>query len=135
MSLLTWNETMMLGIGDIDRQHQRWIELINALHEAMHEGKGSETINETLAHMLDYTRVHFVHEERLLLQHSYPGYTQHKQLHDNFISQLKDVRDRLENGHIILTMEVMRSLRNWLKDHIQNIDRQYAPFLKGKGVI
>lgn len=76
-----------------------------------------------------------IHEERLLLQHTYPGYTQHKQLHANFINQLKDLQDRLENGHIRLTMKIMRSLRNWLKDHIQNIDRQYAPFLKGKGVV
>lgn len=135
MSLLTWNERMMLGIQSMDNQHQRWIELINDLHEAMQQGKGSDALNQTLASMLDYTRVHFAHEERLLLRHSYPGYTQHKKLHDDFIKKIKDIQDRLQKNHILLTMEIMKSLRDWLTDHIQNVDRQYAPFLKSKGII
>jgi hemerythrin len=132
MSLLTWNEKMMLGIENIDNQHQRWITLINDLHEAMQQGKGSEVLNQTLAAMLNYTSVHFADEERLLLKHSYPGYTQHKQLHDDFIKKIKDIQDRLQKSHILLTMEIMKPLRDWLTHHIQNVDRQYAPFLKSK---
>lgn len=135
MPLLTWNETMMLGIQSMDNQHQRWIGLINDLHDAMQQGKGSEVVNRTLTGMLDYARVHFVDEERLLLQHSYPGYTQHKQLHDNFIKKIKEIQDQLQKGHIILTMEIMKSLRDWLTNHIQSVDRQYAPFLKRKGIV
>jgi hemerythrin len=134
MPLLTWNENMMLGIQSMDNQHQRWIDLINDLHDAMQQGKGSESVNQTLASMLDYTRVHFANEERLLLKHSYPGYTQHKQLHDGFIKKIKDLQDRLQKGHILLTMEIMKSLRDWLTHHIQSVDRQYAPFLKSKGI-
>lgn len=39
MSLLAWNENMMIGIESIDNQHQRWIGLINDLHEAMQQGR------------------------------------------------------------------------------------------------
>lgn len=135
MPLLTWNENMMLGIQSMDNQHQRWIGLINDLHDAMQQGKGGEWVNQTLAAMLDYTRIHFANEERLLLKHSYPGYTQHKQLHDGFVKKINELQDRLQKGHILLTMEIMKSLRDWLTHHIQNVDRQYAPFLKGKGVV
>lgn len=135
MPLLTWNENMMIGIQSIDNQHQRWIDLINDLHETMQRWKGSEAINQTLASMLDYTRVHFSDEEKLLSTHSYPGYVQHKQLHDGFINRIKELQDRLQKGHIILTISVMKSLRDWLKNHIQKVDRQYAPFLKSKGIV
>lgn len=135
MPLLTWNETMMLGIQSVDNQHQRWIELINDLHDAMQQGKGGEAVNRTLVSILDYTHVHFRHEECLLLQHSYPGYTQHKQLHDGFINKINDLQNRLQKGDILLSMELMKSLRDWLINHIQSVDRQYAPFLKQKGVV
>ncbi len=135
MPLLTWNETMMLGIQSVDSQHQCWINLINELHEAMQQGRGSKVLNQTLTAMLDYTRVHFADEEHLLLINFYPGYTQHKQLHDSFIKKIQDLQDRLQRNHILLTMEIMRSLRDWLSNHIQSVDRQYVPFLKSKGIV
>ena len=34
----------------------------------------------------------------------------------------------------MLSMEVMSFLSDWLKNHIMKTDKQYGPYLNGKGV-
>lgn len=125
---------MIIGLQSMDFQHQHWVRLINQLHEAMLQGKGNQVINQTLNDMLGYTRVHFASEERLMSENGYPTYHQHKKLHDDFIEKIQNLKDRLDQGHMILAMEIMKEMRNWLTQHIQNKDRQYTSFLKQKGV-
>jgi hemerythrin len=55
MPLLTWNDSIAIGLPSMDAQHQRWIELINNLHEAMRQGKDREAVGKTLAEMAGTT--------------------------------------------------------------------------------
>ena len=135
MALLSWNESLIIDIQSIDFQHKHWVRLINELHEAMLQGRASQVIDQTLTNALGYTRLHFATEERLLSENGYPTYNQHKKLHDDFINKILNLNDRLEKGHTVLAMELIGEMRNWLADHIQNIDRQYVSFLKQKGVV
>ena len=134
MALLAWNESLTINIQSIDFQHKHWVRLINELHEAMLRGKGSKVIDQTLDNALGYTRLHFATEERLLLENGYPTYEQHKRLHDDFVGKVMCLKDRLNQGQAVLAMELITEMRDWLAQHIQNVDRQYAPFLKQKGV-
>ncbi|MBL8254285.1 MAG: hemerythrin family protein [Candidatus Competibacter sp.] len=134
MALLAWNESLIIDIQSMDFQHKHWVRLINELHEAMLRGKGSAAINQTLDNALGYTRLHFAAEERLLSENAYPTFEQHKKLHDEFVSSILRLKDRLSEGHAVLAMELITEMRDWLTQHIQNADREYAPFLKRKGV-
>ena len=134
MALLDWNESLSIAIQIMDFQHKHWIRLINELHEAMLRGKGSGAIDQTLDKALGYTRLHFAAEERLLAENGYPAYPQHKKLHDDFVGSLLCLKERLGEGHTVLAMELITEMQDWLRQHIQNADRQYAVFLKQKGV-
>jgi hemerythrin-like metal-binding protein len=134
MSLITWSTSIALDIPSIDNQHQRWISLINDLHEAMRTGKGRAVVGQTLTAMIDYTRTHFTAEEGLMSKHKYPEYTQHKALHDEFTAKLLDWQRQQKVTDTVLTLEVMNTLKDWLINHIQTVDRKYVPYLKSKGV-
>lgn len=132
MPLITWNDSIALGLPSMDVQHQRWIDLINNLHEAMRQGKGREVIGRTLADMADYARTHFTAEETLLTLHKYPDYAAHKAQHDAFMARVRGWQQ--QTGDAALTLEVMSWLKDWLVSHIQTVDRAYVPWLKSKGV-
>ncbi len=135
MPLIAWNESIAINIASIDAQHQRWIGLINDLHEAMKVGKGRHVIGDTLDAMVDYTKTHFRNEEGLMSTNGYSEFAQHKAIHDEFINKIVGWQDRYRQGEAGLTLEVMSSLGDWLQSHIRSVDKRYAPHLKCKGVV
>ena len=137
MPLLVWNARMKIGIQSMDHQHQYWILLMNNLHDALYKNTDKTIAYNYLTGMLNYTRTHFVDEERLLFENSYPDYASHKELHDDFIRQLEKLRKSVEQGlnsDWSLVLEIIKLMSKWLKDHIQGSDQKYASFLKEKGV-
>jgi len=134
MPLIQWDQAYSVSIGSIDNQHKRWIELVNNLHQAMLEGKGKDVLDQTLNAMIDYTKVHFSTEEKLMSQHGYGEFAAHKKLHDQFIERVAQLQQRKDSGEKALTIDVMTTLKDWLINHIQKVDTRYSGFLKEKGV-
>lgn len=128
---------MEIDIESMDKQHKRWIELMNNLHEAIQHRMDKSVIEKAMIGILFYTRIHFEDEERLLLLNDYPDYANHKKLHDDFIEQLKVLKQSQEKDQQsdwLLIMKLMDLMSKWLINHIQKADRKYAFFLKEKGV-
>jgi len=100
----------------------------------MRQGKGRDVIAQTLAKVVDYTRTHFTYEEELMAKSGYPEYAQHKAMHDEFVLRVQDWQHRQQASDVALTLEVMGSLKDWLLNHIQTVDRRYVPWLKGKNI-
>lgn len=131
MPLITWNTTLSVNYKEIDAQHQRWVALINQLHEAMSQGKGREIMGQVLAELLDYTRTHFVTEERIMVDHAYPDYQRQKAAHDAFIQKVGDLRTRFLGGEAVITLDVMKFIKEWLTNHIQVMDKKIGVYLNG----
>ena len=137
MSLIQWeSEIFSVGYPDMDDQHKIWISIINNLHGTL---KGDDAViesGEVLNAMLDYTQLHFSAEEALMLSVNYPGYKQHKLAHDRFIDKLNRLQDDLNSEEGILGADLMGIvscwLKNWLVDHIVNMDKQYSSYLSAK---
>jgi len=134
MALITWNNDLSVNINEFDEEHKKLISMINDLHSAMGSGKGKETIGSVLSRLVDYTKTHFAAEEKLMLKHRYPGYVSHKALHDDLTKQVVDLQKKLQEGKVLVTVQVMNFLRDWLSNHIQNTDKKYGPFFIGKGI-
>lgn len=134
MSLVTWNTNYSVNVKQFDDQHMKLVDLVNKLHDAMKVGKGSEVIGDVLKSLVAYTQNHFADEERLMKQHGYPDYENHKKEHNQLVMQVQDVNRKVQQGSPALTQSVMLFLRDWLVKHIQGEDKKYGPFLNGKGV-
>lgn len=135
MALITWNESYSVKVKQFDDQHKKLIDMMNELHDAMKIGKGKDALEKILAKLIQYTVTHFANEERLMKQHNYPNYEQHKKEHNLLTLQVSDVQKQYHEGNAVITMAVMTFLKEWLQTHIQGTDKGYAPFLNGKGVL
>ena len=134
MALITWVKSLEVGIGIIDSQHRRLVDLINQLDTATEEGRGNEVVGETLKGLIDYTHTHFRTEEDLLKEHDYEDYDLHRREHRIFTDQIEIYRDRLDAGSLRISSNVMAYMRGWLLTHIGSSDRAYMRTLKDAGV-
>ncbi len=130
MSRIEWNESLSVGIAEIDDQHRKWISLINELHDVLMGYNEGETLTpETcLQAMLDYGDYHLSFEEDLLEKAGYPLFEKHRREHDRFRRQIETALLAEREGHRLLHSEVMNLLTSWLQDHIMASDMLY----KGK---
>jgi hemerythrin len=134
MSLITWNKDYSVNVMEVDRQHQTLIQMINDLADAMGAGKGKEAVGKTIDSLLNYTKTHFSWEEQRFDQFGYPEAEDHKKLHAAFVDRINKFKDKYQNGKLTLSIDLMDFLSDWLRSHIQTIDKKYGPFFNQKGL-
>jgi hemerythrin len=134
MGIIIWGDDLSVNIQKIDSQHQQLVALINGLYETLGTGKSKDSLGHVLDSLVDYTKTHFVDEERLLSKHGFPGLAQHKAEHDQFTGTISEIQTQFQEGNTALSMQVMVFLSDWLTTHIRISDKAFSPFLVEKGV-
>ena len=134
MALISWNQDLSVQVAQFDNQHKELVGLVNDLHDAMASGKGNTVLGKTLAKLIDYTKTHFAAEEKLMKQHSYPGYLSHKMEHDTLTRKALEIRTTFDSGKMVMSVELMNFLKDWLTKHIKGVDKKYGPFFLSKGI-
>jgi hemerythrin len=134
MALFEWKESYSVNITGVDIQHKRLVEILNELYEAMSARKAKEIIDGILNKMSNYAAIHFLYEEELMKKHNYPEFNEHKKLHDAFVAKVSEFIQKHKEGHLMLSLDVMNFLKDWLKNHIQGVDKKYGPFFNQRGI-
>mgnify|MGYP000850282179 CR=1 FL=1 len=134
MPLVNWTDKLSLGITEIDNQHKKWIAIINDLNDAMRAGKSKEVLGEVFKRLIDYTEYHFKAEETYFEKFGYPEKTSHKMEHQKMVNEVNGYYNDFKAGKMTVSINLMQLLSNWLLDHIQKKDKNYAPFLIEKGI-
>ena len=123
---IEWSDAMSVGNHDLDHDHQRLIEIINRLWMA--DSMGNRQIIEfVLDDLVNYTEVHFAHEEGLLEKVGFPEMERHIKIHRSICRRLEEfrweyfqgMRDELRRG-------LLEFVTNWLNKHILEEDMQYS---------
>ncbi len=130
MGLFAWNEIYSLGHPQIDREHKALFGMAEELHNAMLGGRGKEALTGLLSSLIDYTRLHFDHEEGLMRAHCYPGMEQHIGLHRALTTQVQALQTKFAAGNVMIAIEVMEFLRSWLDHHIRESDQLVAKHIR-----
>lgn len=130
--LLPWTPRLALGIDSIDDQHKELVRLINQLHSAMKKQAGVQEASKILDKLTDYTVFHFKFEEDAFDKYGYAEVEQHKAKHKKLVGQILDFKADLNAGRAGLSMDLMRFLTKWLKEHILQEDKKYVSLLKDK---
>jgi len=131
MSFIEWKAEWMLGIDEIDAQHQEWLGILNDLYEAMASGTDKEKLGVILDRLICYCGWHFSAEERIMRAAGYPGLTKHQEGHNQLTSRVFSVQVRFEHGmELGLSVDTLSLLRDWITGHILVTDMRFARFLK-----
>ncbi|RII29462.1 MAG: hypothetical protein CXR30_11240 [Geobacter sp.] len=131
--LIVWSKSYSVGVDSMDKEHQRLIDIINKLYGAMRSGRGKDAIGSILDELIEYTKTHFTHEERLMQESGFAGLDEQKRAHGALIGQVIEIQTKFIAG-TALSQEVMSFLKNWLVNHIQGMDKSYGPSMNKKGI-
>ncbi|MBT9156875.1 MAG: Bacteriohemerythrin [Firmicutes bacterium] len=131
---IKWNETLAVGITEIDDQHKELFARMNSLLEACNKGKGKEAVLPMIAFLEEYGAEHFRAEEELQKTSGYPQFEKHRELHREFLRNVRMLNAKLEEHGPTLpfVIEVNTTVVNWLTAHISKIDKELGMFLKAK---
>lgn len=129
MALFNWNNSYSVNNLEIDNQHKKLVSLINGLHDAMGQGKSREVLGGIFNELVSYTKYHFKSEEDKMLNKKYPGFSAHRLEHQKLTNQVINLKQEFDSGKVIISIELSNFLKDWLKSHILESDKQYVPFI------
>ncbi|HXJ87775.1 MAG TPA: bacteriohemerythrin [Candidatus Binatia bacterium] len=134
MALVTWDQSYSVKVSKCDDDHKKLFSLLNALHDAMKMGKGSQVVAQTVKDLADYAKYHFSREEMLLRQTNYPKLIPHQEQHQTFVNKVQEFQSDLKAGDLTQSITVLEFLKDWLASHIKQADRQYSDHLNANGI-
>lgn len=122
---VVWSSEFEVGVELIDRQHRELIDRINKLLAGIREGRGREEAVGLMRFLQEYVVEHFSAEEAFMRRNRYADYVEHKQLHDTFIADFKQLLATLESSGIDseLIVNVNQKVINWVVAHIFMMDK------------
>jgi hemerythrin-like metal-binding protein/PAS domain S-box-containing protein len=128
MTILNWNDQLVLGIESVDNQHKHLIDLTNQLDEAVAIGADRDTIIKIVNGLIDYTVYHFQHEEQLMSAAKFNPtlYAVHEAEHKEFVAKMIVVQREVQADISALSDDLMDYLVSWLCHHILSTDKRMA---------
>ena len=129
---VTWSDRYSMGIKVIDDQHKGLLDFVNDLfnHASGKEDEEREYFKKVIQQAVNYIKEHFETEEKLMTATKYPGYAEHKKVHDEFtMTVLKTVKD-FESGKRLVLEKFAYFLKNWVLGHVAVMDVKYAEYFR-----
>lgn len=129
---LKWDDTLSVGIAEIDNQHQELFNRINSLSDAYEKGAVKGEIARIMRFLTDYVIGHFLMEENYMTEYHYPLFTAHKTQHEEFIKAFSDLKSRFQedSGGMGVLAGTAELLGDWWINHINEVDMELGRFLK-----
>jgi hemerythrin len=128
MPAVVWNNDLCVGIEQVDNEHQNLVCVLNQLDDAMKKGKGTRVMSEILIQLVQYTKVHFENEEKLMADVEYPKLERHKSQHRQLIEKVEAFYQKFNSQGKRITKEMMDFLKYWLSNHILVDDMAFGKF-------
>jgi len=127
MTIMVWNDSFLLGIQEFDDHHRHLVGLINSTYDeySLHPDGGN--LEEIIKDLVDYAAYHFTAEERWLNEISYPEIVAHQAEHRRFAEQVAGFQKDFLAGQAT-SAALFFFLVEWLTNHIQETDAEYARF-------
>lgn len=132
MEKLSWNDSYLLGITEIDLQHKKLLSLADDMYEIVNGDEDSIKVNlsKVLKSLTDYTVYHFSNEEKFMKKYGYPSADMHKSMHDNFIAEVTKQIKSLNTATKTEAERLYKFLASWVLNHIAKSDKVWAEYVK-----
>ncbi|MDC0335739.1 bacteriohemerythrin [Pseudodesulfovibrio sp.] len=126
MALMQWDETMSVGVDELDAQHKKLIDLINEAYAAL-QTHDEHAMTDLINKMREYANQHFVTEEGYMKKYNYPDFQEHKFHHVQFNYDVDEFQKKqFEKTNL---SQIFVFLSRWLTTHIMEEDKQYSSYM------
>lgn len=130
---LEFDQSLVTGNDMIDTQHKELIGKIDDLLTFCEESKEKVKAIKILGYLAEYTEFHFVAEEKLQVEISYPAIDEHRKKHAEFKKAIEELHEMLEEEEgptEEFVFAVRKNVVNWLFEHIQKMDLELAVYVR-----
>jgi hemerythrin len=126
MPIIEWNVSFLVGIPEIDQQHQQLVQLTNRTYDGFRSGADIEpsVIDELVAHASE----HFACEEGWMAESCYPKLAEHREEHQLFTCRIMEFKSTYQQKANI-SVELLWFLCNWVTHHIRETDAKFGEFV------
>ena len=132
--LVTWSNAFSVGVKVIDDQHKGLLDLVNDMFNHVVGDKQAEEdyFKQVIQKAVEYVKVHFSTEEKIMTHTNFPGYVEHKKAHDAFVlTVVEKIRDFESGKNTEFTLlEFTQFLKEWILTHIAIMDKGYFTYFK-----
>ena len=131
---IEWNDKLLTGVDEIDRQHRFLVATLHDIQVRLNENPKHRLPERILRDLLAYAIYHFDTEEQLMKRHGYefaePALaTLHVKQHRHFSSQIVDLRAQSQTGDAGTEETLLAFLTSWLYEHIAHTDQGLGEFI------
>lgn len=129
-----WDNALLLGNPEIDKQHRELFDHFEKLSYACIEGCEEDQLKELLKFLDEYTQKHFSYEEAIMLQNKYPKLKTQQVQHEIFRKKIKELleMDVKAIGLEQLSQKLNWELLSWYKHHIMQLDKEMVNYIKAQ---
>ena len=122
MHLIEWRDDFSVGNASVDYEHRELIGLINKVLLQIDQKESRADTLDYLGLLYNMISSHFALEERIMREHSYDGYSEHKDDHDELLDVLRDLMDEFEDTDDIDTEVFAEKFSLWFTEHFVTQD-------------
>ncbi|MBF0186738.1 MAG: bacteriohemerythrin [Magnetococcales bacterium] len=132
--LIYWEDSLDVGVRQLNDDHNLLIDIVNELHAAMRDGLGKAKMGQILRRLTEFTESHFATEEALMHRHGYGRLAEQKAEHVKLLALLEQKQQEFQEGSATVALEMLSFLQEWLVGHIKGEDMKYKSFFNERGV-
>lgn len=129
-----WADYFATGFDEVDAQHHKLVDLLNALGERMSRGRALSAAerNRVLSGLRQYAELHFRTEEEMMAEQGIdPRHLDgHTRAHAEFVSQVEGMLAMSGDAPETILPELLRFTSSWLAFHILGADQAMARQLR-----
>ncbi|MBE0492097.1 MAG: hemerythrin family protein [Sulfurospirillum sp.] len=131
MQDLNWKENYAVGEKRIDYEHKQLFIIAQKAFSVVGSDQKMQKIKTIVHELMDYTKIHFYHEEEFMQKASFPKLEEHKKLH---LAIIKSMNQFLKTINAKTLYEIEKDLAHfieiWFIHHIIYEDKKVHIWLK-----
>lgn len=137
MNFIEWKlDVYGVSVKECDAQHEKLVKLINELYDAMTKKQTRDVLQKILKELVEYTIYHFSTEENFFKITNYPDAAVQKLEHEKFTKTILDFKKKFEESALtLISIDLLKFLKDWLLHHISVSDKKYGPHLNSNGIL
>lgn len=130
--IIQWRNEFSVGVPVLDEQHKTLVALIAEVQRILKSPSQTSQLGAVLKELVEYTKLHFRTEERLMAELEYADIADHCRLHREMTNQVVKILLDLKAGKDLDALELFEFLRHWLVEHILHEDLKIGEDFRSK---